>query len=63
MSEQFDEGDGLDAFRGLAVACLVMILVWGLVIGAYLLGRAAPDSPSEPVRQAQEPEAPKTQGQ
>lgn len=52
MSDKLDEGDGLDAFRGLMWACALSVVVWVLVIGAYCLGRAAPDVHSEPSRSA-----------
>ncbi|UTC27987.1 hypothetical protein [Stenotrophomonas phage A1432] len=40
-----------------------MILLWGVAIGAYCLGRAAPDVHSEPVRQVKAAEVPKARGQ
>lgn len=58
-----EKGEGPDSFSGLALACAGMILLWGVAIGAYCLGRAAPDVHSEPVRQAKAAEVPKARGQ
>lgn len=48
MSEQQEDGDGLDAFRGLMVACGLSALLWAAVIGAYCLGRSSADVPDVP---------------
>ncbi|URA07019.1 hypothetical protein P9A47_gp51 [Xanthomonas phage Elanor] len=47
-----DESDGLDAARGIVVAFLLSMALWGLVIGAILLSRSCQSAPSGPARPA-----------
>lgn len=53
MSVQRDEDDGLNAARGIMLAVGISLVFWAAVIGAYCLGRSAPDVPSERSRSAQ----------
>lgn len=45
MSEDRENDDGLDAARGILLALGLSMLLWAAVIGAYCLGRSAPDAP------------------
>ncbi len=53
MSEDRERDDGLDAFRGLMVACGLSALLWAAVIGAYCLGRSSSDVPHDTPRSVQ----------
>lgn len=52
-----DEGDGLNAFRGLMVACGFSVLFWVAVVAVVYAVRSAPDAPPERSRSAQASEA------
>lgn len=45
MSGEREEDDGLDAARGILLAVGLSLVFWAVVIGAYCLGRSAPDAP------------------
>lgn len=49
--EEYD--DGLNAARGILLALGVSLVFWAMVIGAYCLGRAAPDVPHDSPRSVQ----------
>lgn len=53
--EEYD--DGLNAARGILLALGVSLVFWAVVIGAYCLGRAAPDVPHDSPRSVQVVEA------
>lgn len=49
--EKYD--DGLNAARGILLALGISLVFWAVVIGAYCLGRAAPDVPHDSPRSVQ----------
>lgn len=53
MSEDREVDDGLNAARGILLALGISLVFWAVVIGAYCLGRSAPDAPSDSPRSVQ----------
>lgn len=45
MSGEREEDDGLNAARGILLAVVLSLVFWAAVVGAYCLGRSAPDAP------------------
>lgn len=45
--------DGLNAARGILLALGISLVFWAAVIGAYCVGRSAPDEPQASPRPAQ----------
>lgn len=53
MHEDQENDDGLNAARGILLALGIGLVFWAVVIGAYCLGRAAPDVPHDSPRPVQ----------
>lgn len=57
MSVQKEEDDGLNAARGILLAVGISLVFWAAVVGAYCLGRSAPDVPQASPRSVGSSEA------